>query len=69
VLDGRTDLHRQHEAVAGWKDVAFITVRDAEHDLFDRPSEEMLDLVDSCPALPLRTRQGHHRTAGDAPSG
>lgn len=46
TLDGRTVLASQREAVAGLKHVAFITAHNAGHNLFDRPSGEMLDLVD-----------------------
>lgn len=46
TLDGRTDIESQREAVSELKNVTLITVRNAGHNLFDEPSNEMQDTID-----------------------
>ena len=45
TLDGRTVFESQREAVSGLKKATMITVANAGHNLFDRPSPEMLAIV------------------------
>lgn len=46
TLDGRTDIASQREAIAGLEQVTFVTVRNAGHNLYDRPTQEMLAIID-----------------------
>lgn len=45
TLDGRTVFESQREAVRGLEKATMITVANAGHNLFDRPSPEMLEIM------------------------
>lgn len=46
TLDGRTDIVSQREALSGLKNASFVTVRNAGHNLFDQPTDEITATVD-----------------------
>lgn len=47
TLDGRTTLESQRTAIAALKNVTMITVVNAGHNLFDSPSNELLERIDA----------------------